>query len=47
MSISILSLLLYNRFITDPLHGIKAFDTQLLRSLKLSSPGFEMTENPA
>jgi 2-phospho-L-lactate transferase/gluconeogenesis factor (CofD/UPF0052 family) len=41
MFVSILGLLLFNRFITDPFSGIKAFDARLLRSLELSSPGFE------
>jgi hypothetical protein len=42
MLISIISLWLYNRFITDPFSGIKAFDAELLRSLKLASSGFEI-----
>ena len=33
---------MYNRFITDPFSGIKAFDARLLRNLELSSSGFEI-----
>lgn len=39
--VSIVCLLLYNRFISDPFTGIKAFDARLLRGLKLRSTGFE------
>jgi glycosyltransferase involved in cell wall biosynthesis len=42
MLISGLSLLLYNRFITDPFSGIKAFDSQVLKDLHLTSDGFEI-----
>ncbi|OGR90444.1 MAG: hypothetical protein A2992_01885 [Elusimicrobia bacterium RIFCSPLOWO2_01_FULL_59_12] len=39
---SIMNLWMYNRFITDPFSGIKAFDARLLRNLELSSSGFEI-----
>ncbi len=42
MLISILSLLLYNRFVSDPLTGIKAFDARVLKSLKLSSNSLDI-----
>ncbi len=41
MLLSGLGLLLYNRFVSDPLTGVKAFDARVLRELRLSSPGFE------
>jgi len=37
MAASFLCLLLYNRFVSDAFTGIKAFDTRLLKSLKLTS----------
>jgi len=42
MTISILSLLLFNRFVTDPFSTLKAFDTAALRSLKLQSDGIDL-----
>ncbi len=42
MLISILSLVLYNRFVSDPLTGVKAFDARVLKNLRLSSDGFEI-----
>ena len=41
-SLSILTLLLFNRFVTDPLTGIKAFDRRLLKKLELKSNGVEL-----
>ncbi len=40
--LSVLSLLLFNRFISDPLTGIKAFEARLLHSLKLRSRGVNL-----
>jgi 2-phospho-L-lactate transferase/gluconeogenesis factor (CofD/UPF0052 family) len=42
MAVSVLALLLFNRFITDPFTGIKAFDAQVLKSLQLSASGFDI-----
>jgi 2-phospho-L-lactate transferase/gluconeogenesis factor (CofD/UPF0052 family) len=42
ISISVLCLLLFNRFITDPLTGIKAFDRRLLIKFDLNSNGVEL-----
>ncbi len=42
MAVSIVNLWRFNRFITDPFSGIKAFDARLLRSLELKSSGFEI-----
>lgn len=42
MLLSILTLLLYNRYITDALSSVKAFDTDLLRSLKLVCDGRDL-----
>lgn len=42
MLISILGLLLYNRFISDPLTGLKAFDARLLKDLKLRANGLDL-----
>jgi len=42
MMFSILSLLLYNRYITDPFSTLKAFDSSLLRSLDLRSHGINL-----
>lgn len=42
MTVSVLGLWLFNRFITDPFSGIKAFDARLLRGLNLVSSGFEI-----
>ncbi len=42
MLVSSLSLVLYNRFISDVFTGIKAFDTRLLKSLKLTSNGLNL-----
>ena len=41
MLISGLGLLLYNRFVSDPLTSVKAFDAQLLRSLGLTAHGVD------
>ncbi len=41
-AISFLSLLLYNRYVTDALTGLKAFDSEVLKSLKLESKGVEL-----
>lgn len=40
--LSVTSLLLYNRFVSDPLTGIKAFDARLLRELGLRSRGLDL-----
>lgn len=40
--LSVVSLLLYNRFVTDPLTSVKAFDTRLLRDLRLRSNGVDL-----
>ena len=40
--LSILTLLLYNRYVSDVLSSIKAFDARLLRSLALSSNGIDL-----
>jgi glycosyltransferase involved in cell wall biosynthesis len=40
--LSILTLLLYNRFITDVLTSVKVFDAQLLRSLQLECEGRDL-----
>ena len=40
--ISILTLLLYNRYVTDSLTSLKAFDATLLRSLGLESDGVDL-----
>jgi len=42
MLISILTLLLYNRYITDTLTGLKAFDATVLRKLELKSSGVDL-----
>jgi glycosyltransferase involved in cell wall biosynthesis len=42
LALSILSLLLFNRFVTDPLTGLKAFDSELLKTLDLKSDGVEL-----
>ncbi|MBV9080813.1 MAG: YvcK family protein [Elusimicrobia bacterium] len=39
---SVLGLLLYNRFVSDALTGVKAFEARLLRELKLKTRGFEI-----
>lgn len=40
--LSILTLLLYNRYVSDVLSSIKAFDARLLRSLALKSNGIDL-----
>ncbi|MBF0362529.1 MAG: YvcK family protein [Oligoflexia bacterium] len=42
MLLSILGLLLYNRFVSDPLTGLKAFDSHLLKEFSLRSNGLEL-----
>jgi len=42
MILSIATLVLYNRYITDVLTSLKAFDTRLLRSLRLESDGRDL-----
>lgn len=42
MTLSALSLLLYNRFVTDPLTSLKAFDRSLFESLDLSCEGIDL-----
>ena len=39
MLLSILTLLIYNRYVTDALSSVKAFDTEFLRSLALKREG--------
>ncbi|KAB8027999.1 2-phospho-L-lactate transferase CofD family protein [Fluviispira multicolorata] len=40
--LSILTLILYNRYITDPLTSVKGFKTRFLKSLDLTSNGVEL-----
>lgn len=40
--LSVMSLLLYNRYVADPLTGVKAFDTELLRALALRCRGVDL-----
>jgi 2-phospho-L-lactate transferase/gluconeogenesis factor (CofD/UPF0052 family) len=40
--LSFICLLLYNRYISDPLTSIKAFNGSILRNLKLKSKGFDI-----
>jgi 2-phospho-L-lactate transferase/gluconeogenesis factor (CofD/UPF0052 family) len=40
--LSMLTLILYNRYVTDVLTSIKAFDARLLRSLDLKSDGLDL-----
>ncbi len=42
MSLSVLSLLLFKRFITDPLTGLKAFKRRLLLEMDLKAKGLEL-----
>jgi hypothetical protein len=42
MLISILTLVLYDRYITDTLTGLKAFDAAVLRNLQLKSAGVDL-----
>ena len=42
MLLSVLTLLLYNRYVSDVLSSIKAFDAHLLRSLDLHSNGIDL-----
>ncbi|HEY4012226.1 MAG TPA: 2-phospho-L-lactate transferase CofD family protein [Polyangiaceae bacterium] len=42
ITLSIASLLVHNRSVSDPLTGLKAFDRRLLRALDLRSSGFEV-----
>jgi 2-phospho-L-lactate transferase/gluconeogenesis factor (CofD/UPF0052 family) len=42
MLLSILTLLLYNRYVSDVLSSVKAFETHLLRSLDLRSNGIDL-----
>ncbi len=42
MLLSIVTLLLYNRYITDVLTSVKAFDVHLLRSLRLEGNGRDL-----
>jgi 2-phospho-L-lactate transferase/gluconeogenesis factor (CofD/UPF0052 family) len=42
IAISVLTLLLYNRYVTDSLTSLKAFDADLLRSLRLESNGVDL-----
>lgn len=40
--LSVLCLFLFNRYVTDPLTGLKAFDRRLLKMLDLKSDGVEL-----
>jgi hypothetical protein len=42
MLLSVLTLLLYNRYVSDVLSSVKAFDAHLLRSLDLRSSGIDL-----
>jgi hypothetical protein len=42
MMLSVLTLLLYNRYVSDVLSSVKAFDAPLLRSLDLRSSGIDL-----
>jgi 2-phospho-L-lactate transferase/gluconeogenesis factor (CofD/UPF0052 family) len=42
MLLSVMSLLLYNRFVTDPFSTLKAFDSSLLKNMKLISHGVDL-----
>ena len=42
MFLSILTLLLHNRYVSDPLTSVKVFDGDLLRSLDLTSDGVDL-----
>ncbi len=42
LSLSVLCLFLFNRYVTDPLTGLKAFDRRLLKKLDLKSDGVEL-----
>jgi len=42
MMISILSLVLYNRYVNDALTGVKAFDARILRGLRLKASGLDL-----
>ena len=41
-SLSVLTLLLFNRFVIDPLTGLKAFDRRVLKKLDLKANGVEL-----
>lgn len=42
IAVSVVSLLLYNRFVSDPFTGIKAFDARLLKGLNLKSKDMDL-----
>jgi 2-phospho-L-lactate transferase/gluconeogenesis factor (CofD/UPF0052 family) len=42
MLLSVLSLVFYNRFVSDPFTSIKAFDASVLRNLELSASGVDL-----
>jgi hypothetical protein len=42
MLLSVATLFLYNRYVTDVLTSVKAFDARLLRSLNLQSNGIDL-----
>jgi hypothetical protein len=42
IALSVLTLLLYNRYVADVLSSVKAFDAHLLRSLDLHSNGIDL-----
>ena len=42
MLLSVMTLLLYNRYVSDVLSSVKGYDAELLRSLKLESDGIDL-----
>ncbi len=42
MMLSVATLLLYNRYVTDVLSSLKGYDAALLRSLALQSDGLDL-----
>lgn len=42
MLLSVMTLLLYNRYVSDVLSSVKGYETRLLRSLELQSDGLEL-----
>ena len=40
--ISFITLILYNRYLTDPLTTLKAFDSKLIKSLQLRCKGLDL-----
>jgi hypothetical protein len=42
MLLSVVTLLLYNRYVSDVLSSVKGYDAELLRSLNLESDGIDL-----